>query len=194
MNRPRISQSSSLPALTVLAASMVGLTGCGENIFEAKWTTARVDTVVVYSLARPEVNLPAGFDFVGRRTISLHDAGATGLWDLALDTQDGELVFLPPGALGVTSEALVLKFPNMSFDDVVTAPKDTLLYSRDMPVSVETSSVYVLRTHRGPDRFGIPCFFFGKLQPLVVQPTVGTVSFMFDVSTLCDSRGLIPTD
>ena len=173
---------------------MLGLTACGENIFEATWTVARVDTVLVYSLARPELNLPNGYDFVNRRTMEIHDPGATGQWDLIVDTQNGELVFLPPGGLDVVSEAMILKLPDMNFDDVVTAPKDTTLYSRDMPVSVETSSVYVLRTHQGADRFGVPCVFWGKLQPLDVQPDVGTVRFMFDVSTLCDDRGLIPQD
>jgi hypothetical protein len=173
---------------------MLGLTACGENIFEATWTVARVDTVLVYSLARPELNLPNGYDFVNRRTMEIHDPGATGQWDLIVDTQNGELVFLPPGGLDVVSEAMILKLPDMNFDDVVTAPKDTTLYSRDMPASVETSSVYVLRTHQGADRFGVPCVFWGKLQPLDVQPDVGTVRFMFDVSTLCDDRGLIPQD
>ena len=194
MNKSSLSKSEPLPVLVLLAASMVGLTGCGENIFELKWTEADVDTVLVYSLARPELNLPTAFDFVGRRALEIESPGATGVWDLLLDTQDGELVFLPPGALGVASDAMVLKLPDMAFDDVIKAPKDTTLYSKDTPVSVETSSVYVLRTHQGANRFGIPCLFFGKLQPLEVQPAIGTVLFMYDVSTLCDDRGLIPRD
>ena len=85
-------------------ASVLGLSGCGENIFEQKWTVARVDTVRIYSLARPELNLPSGFDFVNRIAVEIQAPGATGAWDLLLDTQDGQLVFLPPGALGITSE------------------------------------------------------------------------------------------
>ena len=173
---------------------MVGLAGCGDNIFEAKWTLPNVETVLLYSLARPELNLPSAFDFVNRRALEIQASEATGLWDVLLDTQDGELVFLPPGALNVDSEAFLLKLPNMAFDDVVTAPKDTTLYSRDTPFSVEMGSVYVFRTHRGQDRFGFPCVFFGKLQPVDIQPAVGTVSFMYDVSTLCDNRGLVPRD
>ena len=180
--------------LTALAASMFALTGCGENIFEVKWREANVDTVLVYSLARPELNLPTAFDFVARRALEVEDPQATGVWDLLLDTQAGELVFLPPGALDVGSGAMVLKLPDMAFDDVIKAPKDTTLYSKNTPLSVETSSVYVFRTHQGSNRFGFPCFFFGKLQPLEVQPAVGTVRFMYDVSTLCDDRHLIPPD
>ncbi len=172
----------------------MGLSGCGENIFEQKWTLAQVDTVLIYSLARPELNLPSAFDFVNRVTLKIQAPGATGEWDLVLDTRDGELVFLPPGALGIASETMVLQIPGMAFDDVTTAPKDTTLYSVDRPFPVETSSVYVLRTHQGRDRFGLPCRFYGKLQPLEVEPALGTVRFMYDVSRLCDDRSLIPPD
>ena len=180
--------------VTLFFASVLGLSGCGENVFEQKWTVARVDTVLIYSLARPELNLPSGFDFVNRLAVEIQAAGATGAWDLLLDTQDGQLVFLPPGALGITSEARVLSLPGMAFDDVIRAPKDTTLYSVDLPLPVETTSVYVVRTHQGRDRFGLPCRFFGKLQPLEVEPALGTVRFVYDVSRLCDDRGLIPED
>ena len=175
-------------------ASVLGLSGCGENIFEQKWTVARVDTVLIYSLARPELNLPAGFDFVNRLTVEIQAPGATGTWDLLLDTQDGQLVFLPPGALGITSGTMVLALPGMTFDDVIKAPKDTTLYSVDLPLLVETNTVYVLRTHQGFDRFGLPCRFYGKLQPLEVELAPGTVQFVYDVSRLCDDRALIPPD
>ena len=170
------------------------MSGCGENIFEQKWIEARVDTVLIYSLARPELNLPTAFDFVGRLALEIQAPEATGTWDLLLDTQDGQLVFLPPGALGITSETMVLAIPNMAYDDVITAPADTTLYSVDYPVLVETTSVYVLRTHQGVDRFGLPCSFYGKLQPLEAELAVGTVRFMYDVSRKCDDRGLVPTD
>ena len=179
---------------TLFFASVLGLSGCGENIFEQKWTVARVDTVLIYSLARPELNLPSAFDFVNRLALEIQAPGATGAWDLLLDTQDGQLVFLPPGALGITSGTMVLSLPGMTFDDVIKAPKDTTLYSVDLPLPVETSSVYVLRTHQGRDRFGLPCRFYGKLQPLEVELALGTVRFIYDVSTLCDDRALIPPD
>ena len=170
------------------------MSGCGENIFEQKWTEAEVDTVLIYSLARPELNLPTAFDFVDRLALEIQAPGATGEWDLVLDTQDGQLVFLPPGVLGIISETIVLRIPDMAFDDVTTAPKDTTLYSADLPLLVEASSVYVLRTHEGFDRFGLPCRFYGKIQPLEVEPALGTVRFMYDVSRLCDDRSLIPPD
>ena len=173
---------------------MLGLTACGENIFDIKWTVANVGTALIYSLARPELNLPTAFDFVSRFPVEIQEPGATGNWDLVLDTQDGGLVFLPPGALDIVSEVMVLEMPDMAFDDVTEAPKDSTLYTKDQPVPVETSSVYVFRTHAAPGRFGLVCVRYGKLQPLQVEPALGTVEFEFDVSTLCDDRGLVPED
>ncbi len=180
--------------MAFLVASVLVVGACGENIFDVKWTQPNVDTVLLYSLARPELNLPSGFDFLDRIAMRIHQPGATGLWDLVLDTQDGQLVFLPPGALEIVSDAMVLSLPGMAFDDVIEAPKDTTLYSRDSAIPVELGSVYVLRTHQGQDRFGLPCSFYGKLEPLDVDPAVGTVRFKYDVSTLCDDLGLVPTD
>lgn len=194
MNKTYLSKFRPLHSVALLFASVGALTGCGENIFDLKWTVARVDTVLIYSLARPELNLPSGFDFLNRQLLELQTPGATGAWDLLLDTRDGQLVFLPPGVLEITSDAMVLPLPGMAFAEVIRAPKDTTLYSVDQPVPVSTSSVYVLRTHQGSDRFGFPCRFWGKLQPIEVDLAAGAVTFEYDVSTLCDDRGLIPTD
>ena len=180
--------------MALFLASILSSAGCGENIFEIRWTEANPDTVLLYSLARPEINLPSGYDFLRRSTIEIQNPGATGAWDLVLDTQDGQLVFLPPGALDIDSEAMLLALSGQTFDGVLRAPKDSTLYSKALPVPVETTSVYVLRTHRGPNRFGFPCSFYGKLQPLEVDPALGTVRFVFDVSQLCDDRGLVPED
>ena len=194
MNNPFFSRSRPLHVVALFVASALGLTACGENIFDIKWTEARVETALIYSLTRPELNLPSGFDFVNRIPVEIQEPGATGAWDLVLDTQNGQLVFLPPGALGITTEAMVLAMPDTAFDDVIEAPEDSTLYTKDQPVPVEMSSVYVLRTHAAPGRFGAVCVHYGKLQPLEVAPALGTVVFEYDVSTLCDDRGLVPQD
>jgi hypothetical protein len=175
-------------------ASVSGLTGCGENIFDVKWTEARVDTALVYSLARPELNVFSGFDFVTRLPIRAQAPGATGQWDLLLDTQGGQLVFLPPGALDIESATLLLPIPGTAFGDVLKAPKDTTRYTRDLPLPVEIGTVYVLRTHRGRNQFGLSCSFYGKFQPVVVDPAQGTVQFAYDVNTICNDRALIPEE
>ena len=194
MNRPSFSRFRPLYVVAFLAASVLGLTACGENVFDLKWTVARVNTVLLYSLTRPELNLPSGFDFVDRREIEIQEPGATGSWDLLVDTQDGQLVFVSPGALGIVSEVMILQIPDTAFADVLTAPEDSTLYTKDQPVPIETGSVYVLRTHEGPSRFGVPCVFWGKIQPTDVDLALETVQFVYDVSILCDDRGLVPED
>ena len=189
-----MARSGPFCAAVLLAASVVGSTACGENIFEVKWTQANPDTVLLYTLARPEINLISAFDFLGRVGIRIHSPGASGLWDLVVDTQDGELVFVPPGGLDIESGTMIAALPGQAFDDVLEAPGDTTLYSKTMPLLIETTSVYVLRTHEGRDRFGFPCSFYGKLQPLEVDPVLGIVRFVYDVSVLCDDRGLVPED
>ena len=173
-------------------ASASGLTGCGENIFEVKWTEARVDTALVYSLAHPDLNVFSGFDFVRRLPIRAQAAGVTGQWDLLLDTQGGQLVFLPPGALDIESATLVFPMPGAAFDDVLRAPKDTTLYTRDLPLPVDMGTVYVLRTRRGPNRFGLLCSLYGKFQPVAIDPARETVRFAYDVNRICDDRALVP--
>jgi hypothetical protein len=194
VNKPLLSKSGPLPVAVFFFASALGLTGCGENIFEQRWTRPTVETVLIYSLGRPEINLPSGFDFVNRFTVGIHESGATGTWDLVLDTQDGQLVFLPPGALGITTTTLLLPLPGMAFDDVLRAPKDTTLYTRDQPVPVDPGTVYVLRTHKASDRFGGSCLRYGKFQPLAVRLNDETVEFTYDVNTRCDDRALIPEE
>ena len=184
---------SALPYVAV--AAILSLTGaaCGRNPFEVRWEETKLDTAVVYSLARPELNLPTAFDFIGGRSLRIEAPGSTGAWDLALDTQGGQLVFLPPGALGIESEAGIVPFPGLRFDELTAAPGDTALYKGDEPIPLDAGSVYVIRTHRSPDRFGIRCVFYAKLEPLAIEPTLGTLQFRYDVNPLCGERQLVPT-
>ncbi len=87
---------------------------------------------------------------------------------------------------------MVLWMPDTAFDDVLEAPEDSTLYTKDQPIPIEAGSVYVFRTHEGPSQFGVPCVFWGKLETTEVEPVVGTVVFIYDVSPLCDDRGLVP--
>ena len=165
--------------MALLVASVLGIAACGENIFDVKWVNPKVQTVLLYSLTRPDLNVPSGYDFVNREPVEIQEAGATGFWDLLVDMRDGQLVFIPPRALGIDSDVMVLPMPGMSFDEVLEAPED--------------STLYILRTHEGQSDFGIPCVFWGKFETTEVHPAAETVVFIYDVSPLCDDRGLVPT-
>lgn len=177
----------------LLAALSMLLTACGDDPFAFRWDDSP-DTVRLYSLARPELNLPSGFGFFDGATYTIEAPVATGLWDLALDTRDGELVLLPPGALGISARARIAVFPNTPYGDVLEAPSDTLLYEGDDPVPVEAGTIYVIRTNVRPGSFGSACSYYAKMEPLVIDPTDGLLRFRYITSPICNSLDLIPPD
>jgi len=180
-------------ALATLAWLVFGLTACGDDPFKIRWTI-QPDTVLLYSLARPELNLLSGFSFINRIPVRIEAPNATGTWDVALDTRNGGLVLLPPGALGVESKARIAALPGATFAEVIEAPADTMLYEADEPVQVSMGTVYVVRTNQYVGSFGTRCVNYGKLEPLAVDADLGTLSFVFDGSPVCNDRKLIPPD
>ncbi len=175
---------------TLLWVALV-LASCGDDPFKIRWTL-QPDTVLLYSLARPELNLLSGFSFINRIPIRIEAPNATGSWDVALDTRDGGLVLLPPGALGVESKARIVALPGAEFDEVLEAPADTALYTADGPVPLSLGTVYVVRTNQYIGSFGTRCVNYGKMEPLVIDAAQGTLSFVFDASPVCNDRKLIP--
>ncbi len=170
-----------------------GIWACDDDPFKIRWS-ANPDTVLLYSLARPELNLNSGFDFVGRRAVRIEAPSAVGRWDLAVDTKDGQVVFVPPGAIGVTgSRASLAPMGGMSFDEIRRAPRDTALYVGDRVVRVVPGELYVIRTRQQIGSWGTRCVYYGKLLPLEADPDNGTLTFVYDVSPVCNDRKLIPT-
>lgn len=187
--RPRRGRYPALAALLVLGAA--GAVSCGDDPFQINWTE-NPDTVVLYSLARPELNLASGFDFYNRIGVRIEDPDATGNWDMAVDTRGGRVVLLPPGALGVSSKAQVATLPGRTLADVTEAPADTTLYERLSPVEVQLGSVYVWRTRQGYGSFGTVCVYYAKMEPLAIDASGGTLTFVFDGSPVCNDRSFVP--
>jgi hypothetical protein len=182
--------------LTLIAAiglGLAGLSACDNDPFAINWSSSP-DTVLLYSLARPELNLVSGFNFRRRQTVRIEGPEATGNWDMAVDTRGGQIVLLPPGALGVESAARIAPMPGETFESLKEAPSDTLLYTASDAVPATVGAVYVVRTERYAGAFGTRCVSFGKFQPLEVDPEGGTLTFVFDVSPVCNDRRLIPPD
>lgn len=148
--------------------------------------------MVLYSLARPELNIVSAFDFVGRRAVRIESPSAAGSWDLAVDTRDGDLVLLPPGELGVVSTARIAVLEGKSFEEVTQAPSDSTEYVVDEPVPFTFGNTYVVRTRQSVGSFGRRCVYYGKLEPVAKDVDFGSLSFVYDVSPVCNSRKLIP--
>jgi hypothetical protein len=175
-----------------ILALLPALLACDDDLFRIDWRE-NPDTVLLYSLARPELNLLSAFDFVNRVPVRIESPNATGRWDLAVDTQDGDLVFLPPEAVGVTgSRARIIPMGPVPFEDLRNAPSDTTLYVGDRAVPVVLGHSYVIRTRQERGFYGQTCVYYGKLAPLVKDMEEGRVTFVFDVSPVCNSRRLYP--
>lgn len=171
-----------------------GLSACGgRDPFDIGWTQSP-DTALIFSLARPDLNLPSAFDFHLGIAQVLESASSTGQWDVVLDTQGDQFVFLLPEVLGIPSEARILELPGLSFDEVVEASSDTTSYTRDEPVPVRSGSVYVIRTHTGSDQFGFNCLFYAKLEAVEIDLQGGSLLFVYDANPLCNDRDLVPPD
>ncbi len=175
----------------LVAAAVVGFAACGDDPFSFNWDPTP-DTVLLYSLARPELNLVSAFAFFERSTIRVEAAGASGSWDAAVDTRDGAIVLLPPGALGVVGAARVATLEGMSLSDVTEAPGDTLVYTADQPVRVEMGNVYVIKTNRSSGSFGSSCVYYAKMAPVEIDPAGGTLRFEFITNPVCNSQDLVP--
>jgi hypothetical protein len=177
----------------VVAALVVGLAACDDDPFAFRWDPAP-DTVLLYSLARPELNLVSAFSFFTRTPIRVEAAGSSGQWDAAVDTRDGAIVLLPPGALGVVGAARITTLEGLTLDDVLEAPGDTLVYVADEPVPMELGNVYVIKTNRRQGSFGTSCVYYAKMSPVEIDPAGGTLTFEFVTNPVCNSQDLIPPD
>lgn len=176
----------------VLLCGSATLAGCSDP-FQLNWTQ-QPDTVTLFSLARPELNLESGFDLVRRRAVTIQQPGQTGNWDFVLDTQGGQLVMSPPRVFGIDSDAQIAVFAGQRFDQIFEAPEDTASYVGDVPVPLELGTTYVFQTHVGQDSFGQSCHFFSKLEPLEINVTLGTLRFVYDTNPLCEDLELIPPE
>lgn len=175
------------PAFRLAGAVLaLGAVACGDDPFQVNWES-QPDTVILYSLARPELGLPSAFNFNRRQFVEIENPGATGNWDMALDTQDGELFFLMPGTMGISSRAQITSLTGLSFEEVRVAPADTTAYQGDQPVPVELGPIYVVQT----DQTG-QCVYYAKFEALEADVTLGTLRFVYDVSPVCNSRDLVP--
>jgi len=182
-------------ALAVFTAFAVGAvaTACGDDPFAIRWSE-NPDTILLYSLARPELNLYSGFNFQSRFPVTVEGATSTGNWDVAVDTRGGQIVLLPPGALGIDSRAGIAELPGELFDEVIEAPNDTAAYTSTDPVAMHLGSIYVVRTNQSIGGYGTRCVYYYKVQPLVIDPDGGTLTFKFDGSPVCNDFKLIPPD
>lgn len=175
----------------ILLATAILLTGCGDDPFQINWEENPAESTL-FSLDREELNRPSAFDLLQRRRVVVEDAQSQGQWDFAVDRVGGQLVLLPPRALGVSSRAGIAPVPGVSFDDLRDAPADSALYVTQDPVPLEYGVVYAVRTREQSGRFGQRCRYYGKVEAVDLNVEEGVLTFRHDASPECNSRRLYP--
>ncbi|MGB1778251.1 MAG: hypothetical protein ACPHQP_01730 [Longimicrobiales bacterium] len=166
-------------------------TACDDDPFAFRWTD-NPDTVLLYSMARPELGLVSAYSFYQGLELEVEVPSSAGQWDLAIDTQGGEIVMLPPPVLGIFTEAEIATIENTRLEDVTQAPSDSLRYVSDRPVPVEFGNVYVVKTNRSPGSFGRSCRYHAKLEAVDIDPVGGTFVFRHVTNPVCNDRDLVP--
>lgn len=189
---PRSAPRPHPAAVVLFLAALLPLAACDDDPFGVREWDARPDTVLLYSLDRPELNLPSGYNFNRRTLHRVEAANSSGQWDVALGTQGGELVLFPPRALGIDTRAGIAPFPDGDFDEVREAPGDTASYVTAEAVPLEVGELYVIRTNQGVGQFGQRCFWYAKMEPLEVDVALGILRFRLDSNPVCNDRDLVP--
>ena len=176
------------PAAVFLLFSVLG---CEDDLFAVRWVS-NPDTVRLYALSRTDSNLLSGYDCHPRTAVQIEAPRTGSEWDLAVDTIDGEFVWLPPGALGISSSSGLATLDGENWEQAVRAPSDTTRYSTREPVPIRTGTVYVIRTRAHSGLLGTQCNYYGKVEPLAINIPSGWVVFRYDMSRACNSRDLVP--
>jgi hypothetical protein len=189
---PPSSQRARFGFLTAAVAAILSFSACDDDPFNFNDWTAAPDTVVIYSLDRPELNLPSAYSFYRRGVHRVEAANSSGQWDVALDTREGGLVLLAPRALGIDATAGIVPMPDQRYDEIREAPADTSLYISDEPVPVVVGQLYVVRTNEALGAYGQRCSYYGKMEPLAADPVLGILEFRLDSNPICNNRDLVP--
>jgi hypothetical protein len=51
--------------------------------------------------------------------------------------------------------------------------------------------VYAIRTNRRVGNFGSSCVYYGKITPITLDATAGSMEFQFVTSPICNNRDLV---
>ena len=188
-------RSAVYPARSGMMLGLLALlmAGCDDDPFAQDWNENRTEGTV-YALGHPDDVPATAWDLLFREGARLDNPDTEGDWDFAVDEEGGNMYLLPPRALGLPSRVGIHRVPDVEWEDVTRAPSDTADYVTREPVELEENDIYVFRTRQQTDELGRTCVFYGKVEPLNVDPELMRFRFSFDVNPVCNSRNLVPDD
>lgn len=156
------------------------------------------DTVLIAAPTGANADLPTALDVTpvgfgggiggGRFPERVDDAQE---FDVVLRLRNGELVFVPPKALGLTSRNLLRAgitqpITDRTFEEVEEAPPSGSFVTGE-PVAVREGAVYVVRSRQTA---GSGCTFFAKVAPVEVDRAQARVRLRVATSAFCGDERL----
>ena len=186
-----------IAAISLLASAVALTTACeGDNGYQIDPRIA-TDTIEVAApgsasglASAVDVSANLGVINGGRRPETQQDAER---WDFAIRVRDGEVVFVPAGALGLTSTAgITHPLTGQTFDQVIEAP-GSASFVTDSAVVAEVGSVYVVRSRNVSCGFGAAAQY-AKMQPLEISVEEGRVELLISTNEVCGDPRLVERD
>jgi len=170
------------------------LAACDDGFGPQEWS-ATPDTIVLYSLSRPEhFNRASGFDFGAQVGIPrrVESTFTPGQWDVVLIETNGGFAFAPASSFeGQSSRAGLATVTGTTLEELERAPGDSQFLTT--PVALNTGTVYAVRS-RLIQTIVSSCSYYSKFEVLELNQAEGWVRFRYILNPYCGDRRLIPPD
>lgn len=126
----------------------------------------------------------------GRFPERLSDAGQ---WDFLVRLQNGAVVLVPSGALGIESRAgISAPIAGATFESLRDVPKKTT-FATESATALTNGAVYVVRSRIFAGGLS-SCQQYAKVQPLAVDPAAGRVTLRIATNAVCGDQRLVPKE
>ena len=185
-----------LPLLATAALSLAACddpTGIGEQVIVT-------DTVVIGVPSLVPDSVPTALDVISGDQVGIGGGrfperpSEAEIWDVTLRLQNGTLMLLPRGAVGLESQRAAVTDPitGTTFEGLDEAPSSSR-FNSGRGVALTVGSVYVVRS-RIYRLSGINCWQFAKVQPVALNAAAGTATLAVATSAGCQDTRLAPRD
>ena len=112
-------------------------------------------------------------------------------WDFLVRVREGQVVLVPPGAVGVSSRASITRaLPGETLEGLREAPGQSTFIA-DSAVALQQGGVYVARSRASVDQFGGECSQYAKLSPLEVNAATGRTRIAITTNERCSDPRLV---
>lgn len=150
-----------------------------------------VDTVSLYALHGTDIRLPSGFRLEDAQAVRTDQVST---FDFAFDIDTaGNPVLLTSGPLDLPGQSGA-QVTSLAFDSIALAP--TGGYELDSAIVLDSGMVVFVQSRQITCSFGLPSFFYGKLEVLAIDTASGPNGRRLDLQILanrnCGYRGLAP--